>query len=40
MTLIGRVSSQTIKSDAERIARDTKGVTEVNNELLVGKARS
>jgi hyperosmotically inducible protein len=40
VTLIGRVSSATIKSDAERIARDTKGVTDVNNELLVGKARS
>ena len=40
VTLIGRVSSQTIKSDAERIARDTKGVSDVNNELLVGKTRS
>jgi hyperosmotically inducible periplasmic protein len=40
VTLIGRVSSKMIKSDAERIARDTKGVTDVNNELLVGKARS
>ena len=39
MTLIGRVSSQAIKSDAERIARGTKGVTDVNNELLVGKTR-
>lgn len=37
VTLIGRVSSQTIKSDAERIARAIKGVTDVNNELLVGK---
>lgn len=37
VTLIGRVSSQTIKSDAERIARGTKGVNDVNNELLVGK---
>jgi hyperosmotically inducible periplasmic protein len=36
VTLIGRVGSQTIKTDAERVARDTKGVTEVNNELLVG----
>jgi hyperosmotically inducible protein len=36
VTLIGRVGSQTIKSDAERIARATKGVTDVNNELLVG----
>jgi hyperosmotically inducible protein len=39
VTLIGRVRSQTIKSDAERIARGTKGVTDVNNELLVGKIR-
>lgn len=38
VTLIGRVSTQAIKSDAERVARDTKGVTRVNNELLVGKA--
>lgn len=38
VTLIGRVSSQTIKSDAERIARGTEGVTDVNNELLVGTA--
>lgn len=37
VTLIGRVSSQAIKADAERIARATKGVTDVNNELLVGK---
>lgn len=39
VTLIGRVSSQLIKSDAERIARGTKGVTDVNNELLVGKIK-
>lgn len=37
VTLIGRVASQTIKSDADRIARGTKGVNGVNNELLVGK---
>jgi hyperosmotically inducible protein len=37
VTLIGRVGSQAIKSDAERIARATKGVTDVDNELLVGK---
>lgn len=37
VTLIGRVSSQTIKTDAERIARGTKGVEEVNNELLIGR---
>lgn len=40
VTLIGRVSSQIIKTDAERIARGTKGVTDVNNELLVGEASS
>lgn len=39
VTLIGRVSSQTIKSDAERIARGTKGVTDVHNELTVGKMK-
>lgn len=39
VTLIGRVSSGTIKSDAERIARGTAGVSDVNNELLVGKGR-
>lgn len=39
VTLIGRVSSQTIKNDAERTARDTKGVTDVNNELFVGAGR-
>lgn len=36
VTLIGRVSSSTIKSDAERIARGTRGVKDVNNELTVG----
>lgn len=36
VTLIGRVSSQLIKTDAERIARGTKGVSDVNNELSVG----
>ena len=35
VTLIGRVGSQAIKSDADRIARGTKGVNDVNNELLV-----
>lgn len=39
VTLIGRVSTAAIKSAAERIARDTKGVTDVKNELLVGKIR-
>jgi hyperosmotically inducible protein len=37
VTLIGRVSSQTIKKDAERIARDTSGVKDVHNELTVGR---
>lgn len=37
VTLIGRVSDSSIKDDAERIARATNGVTDVNNELLVGK---
>ncbi|MEO8504680.1 MAG: BON domain-containing protein [Acidobacteriota bacterium] len=37
VTLIGRVRSATIKSDADRIARGTKGVKDVNNELSVGK---
>ena len=39
VSLIGRVTSQQIKNDAERIARATSGVTDVNNELLVGKIR-
>ena len=39
VTLIGRVSSETIKSTAERIARGTKGVKDVHNELLVGGMR-
>ena len=37
VTLLGRVSSETIKSEAERIARGTSGVKDVHNELLVGK---
>jgi hyperosmotically inducible protein len=40
VTLIGRVSSEQIRGDAERIARGTNGVTDVNNELLVGKVSS
>lgn len=40
VTLIGRVRTEQIKSDAERIARGTKGVKDVNNELIVGKVRS
>lgn len=39
VTLIGRVSSQSIKNEAERTARDTRGVKDVNNELLVGRTR-
>jgi len=39
VTLIGRVSSETIKSTAERTARGTQGVKSVNNELLVGKIK-
>jgi hyperosmotically inducible protein len=39
VTLIGRVSSERIKSEAESIARGTKGVKDVHNELLVGKMR-
>ena len=37
VTLIGRVHSEAIKSTAERLARDTRGVKDVNNELLVGR---
>jgi len=37
VTLIGRVSSTTIKSAAEQTARDTGGVKDVHNELIVGK---
>jgi hyperosmotically inducible periplasmic protein len=37
VTLVGRVSSERIKSEAESIARGTKGVKDVHNELLVGK---
>ena len=36
VTLIGRVSSATIKSEAERLARATSGVKDVHNELVVG----
>lgn len=39
VTLIGRVSSDAVKQEAERIARATKGVTDVSNELMVGKVR-
>ncbi|MFI5168064.1 MAG: BON domain-containing protein, partial [Thermoanaerobaculales bacterium] len=37
VTLVGRVSSEKIKSEAESIARGTRGVKDVHNELLVGK---
>jgi hyperosmotically inducible protein len=37
VTLIGRVSSEAIKDAANRIARATKGVNDVHNELLVGR---
>ena len=40
VTLIGRVSSSTIKSEAEKIARGTKGVKDVNNELTVGPMKN
>jgi hyperosmotically inducible protein len=36
VTLIGRVSSEKIKNEAESIARGTSGVKAVHNELLVG----
>ena len=39
VTLIGRVSSENIKSIAERTARGTAGVKDVQNELTVGKAK-
>jgi hyperosmotically inducible periplasmic protein len=39
VTLIGRVGSETMKNTAEHIARDTKGVNGVNNELQVGRIR-
>jgi hyperosmotically inducible protein len=39
VTLIGRVSSEAIKATAERLARGTKGVKDVHNELTVGKMK-
>lgn len=39
VTLIGRVRSVVIKRDAERVARNTKGVTDVHNELMVGSVK-
>jgi hyperosmotically inducible protein len=40
VTLIGRVRTTTMKKDAERIARGIAGVTDVHNELVVGKGSS
>jgi hyperosmotically inducible protein len=37
VTLIGRVRSTAMKQDAERIARGIAGVTDVHNELVVGR---
>lgn len=37
VTLIGRVRTEAIKATAERLARDTRGVKDVHNELLVGR---
>ena len=37
VTLIGRVRTSSMKQDAERIARGIKGVTDVHNELVVGR---
>jgi hyperosmotically inducible protein len=39
VTLLGRVRTELVKRDAERIARGTAGVKDVNNELLVGSIR-
>jgi hyperosmotically inducible protein len=40
VTLIGRVPSEAVRSDAERIARETAGVRDVKNQILVGRIRS
>jgi hyperosmotically inducible protein len=37
VTLIGRVRTTAMKQDAERIARGINGVTDVHNELVVGR---
>lgn len=37
VTLIGRVRTTAVKQDAERIARGIPGVTDVHNELVVGR---
>jgi hyperosmotically inducible periplasmic protein len=40
VTLIGRVRTSEMKKDAERIARGINGVTDVHNELVVGRMSS
>lgn len=40
VTLIGRVRTNAMKQDAERIARGINGVTDVHNELVVGRTSS
>lgn len=40
VTLIGRVRTSEMKQDAERIARGIEGVTDVHNELVVGRMSS
>ncbi|HEX7182820.1 MAG TPA: BON domain-containing protein [Thermoanaerobaculia bacterium] len=40
VTLIGRVRTDAMKQDAERIARGINGVTGVHNELVVGRTSS
>ncbi len=37
VTLIGLVDRKSLKANAESVARKTEGVTDVNNELFVGK---
>lgn len=39
VTLLGNVGSGSIRKDAERIARATRGVRDVNNHLVAGKIR-
>ena len=40
VTLMGRVRTSAVKQDAERIARGIAGVTDVHNELVVGRMSS
>lgn len=40
VTLIGRVRTSAMKEDAERIARGLAGVSDVHNELVVGRMSS